>query len=47
MSASNEKQALAYIRNQESHHRRMTFQQEFVALLRKLGVAFDEGFLWK
>ena len=47
VSASNEKQALAYIRNQESHHSRMTFQQEFIALLRKHGVAFDEGFLWK
>jgi len=36
-----------YIRDQEQHHCRMTFQEEFVALLRKHGVSFEERFLWR
>ncbi|HXR38116.1 MAG TPA: hypothetical protein VN776_03450 [Terracidiphilus sp.] len=47
VSTSNEKQVIKYIQDQERHHRRMTFEQEFIALLRKHGVAFDERFLWK
>jgi len=47
VSASNEKQVIKYIQDQERHHRRMTFEEEFIALLRKHGVAFDERFLWK
>jgi len=47
VSASNEKQVVRYIRDQERHHRRMTFQEEFIALSRKHGVAFEERFLWK
>ena len=30
-----------YIRNQEQHHRRLTFQEEFEALLKRHGVAYD------
>jgi len=47
VSASNEKEVIKYIRDQEQHHRRMTFQEEFIALLRKHGVAFDERYLWR
>lgn len=47
VSASNEKQVIKYIRDQERHHRRMTFQEEFIALLRKHGVPFEERFLWR
>jgi len=47
VSTSNEKQVIKYIQDQERHHRRMTFEEEFIALLRKHGVAFDERFLWK
>jgi putative transposase len=47
VSASNQKQVVKYIQDQERYHRRMTFQEEFVALLRKHGVTFDERFLWK
>jgi putative transposase len=35
-----------YIRNQEEHHRKMTFQEEFVALLKKHGIEYDERYLW-
>lgn len=47
VSTSNEKQVAKYIQDQERHHRRMTFEEEFIALLRKHGIAFDERFLWK
>src|SRR5208337_850944 len=47
VSASNEKQVIKYIQDQERHHRRMTFEEEFIALLRKHGVPFEERFLWR
>jgi len=34
-----------YIRNQEAHHRKMSFDEEFVALLKKHGVEFDPKFV--
>jgi REP element-mobilizing transposase RayT len=36
-----------YIRNQQEHHRKITFQEEFLALLKKHGVEFDERYLWE
>jgi putative transposase len=39
-------QAHAYIAEQEIHHRRMTFQDEFRALLNKHGIRFDERYVW-
>jgi putative transposase len=47
VSLSNQKQVIRYIQDQEQHHLRMSFQEEFIALLRKHAVAFDERFLWK
>ncbi len=35
-----------YVRNQEQHHRRRTFQEELRALLDKHGVEYDERYLW-
>ena len=35
-----------YISNQEEHHRKTTFQDEFRALLKKHGIAFDEQYVW-
>jgi len=35
-----------YIENQEEHHRRETFQDEFRRLLRKYAVEFDERYVW-
>jgi REP element-mobilizing transposase RayT len=35
-----------YIRNQEKHHQKLTFQEELVKLLRALGIEFDETYLW-
>ena len=36
-----------YIANQEAHHRKHSFQEEFVALLKRHGIDFDEKFLWQ
>ena len=38
---------IGYIRNQENHHRKMTFQEEFLALLKKHRIAYDERYLWE
>ncbi|MBX2992309.1 MAG: IS200/IS605 family transposase [Bacteroidetes bacterium] len=35
-----------YIRNQEEHHRRTTFQDEYRALLREYEMEFDERYVW-
>ncbi len=34
-----------YIQNQETHHRKMSFENEFLAFLRKHGVAYDPKFV--
>jgi len=36
-----------YIKNQEAHHRKMTFQEEFQALFKKHRVAYEEHYLWE
>ena len=35
-----------YIENQKAHHRRIDFKSEYVGLLEKAGVAFEEKYLW-
>ncbi len=35
-----------YILNQESHHQKKTFQQEYVELLDLSGIEYDENYLW-
>jgi hypothetical protein len=35
-----------YIADQEIHHRRMTFQEEFRARLNKHEIRFDERYVW-
>jgi REP element-mobilizing transposase RayT len=37
---------LEYISNQENHHRRETFQDEFRRLCKKYGVEIDERYVW-
>ena len=41
VSASNVDAVRRYIQNQPEHHRRRSFEDEFVALLAKSGVAFE------
>jgi REP element-mobilizing transposase RayT len=35
-----------YIADQEEHHRRKTFQDEFRAFLQRYGVEYDEQYVW-
>jgi putative transposase len=35
-----------YIAGQEEHHRKHSYQEEFVAFLKKNGVAYDERYIW-
>jgi putative transposase len=35
-----------YIANQKQHHRRVDFKTEYVDLLQKAGIEFEEKFLW-
>jgi REP element-mobilizing transposase RayT len=46
VSSSNEQKVMDYIENQERHHRRMSFQEEFRKFLRKHGIEYDERYLW-
>ena len=46
VSKSNIQQVIQYIRNQREHHRKKTFREEYVALLRANGVDYDERYIW-
>ncbi len=35
-----------YIKQQDTHHRKVSFQEEFLALLKKHGVDYDERYIW-
>jgi putative transposase len=35
-----------YIASQEAHHRKVSFQEEFLTLLRKHGLEYDVRDLW-
>ena len=37
---------ISYIEHQEEHHRKYSFEQEFVTLLRKYGIAYDHHFVF-
>jgi len=36
-----------YIKNQKKHHQHRSFQEEFLMLLKKHRIEFDERYLWK
>ena len=36
----------AYIRGQKEHHKKVTFQEEYVRLLRQSYIDFDERYIW-
>jgi putative transposase len=47
MSVSQLDKTIKYIKGQEEHHRKVTFQDEFLALLKKHRIEYDERYLWK
>jgi putative transposase len=46
VSKSNVPEVLSYIRNQETHHRKVTFKEEFVDFLVKHEIEYDERYIW-
>ena len=46
VSRSNVPAVAAYIECQEAHHKRMTFEEEFIALLERHGIAYDPEHVW-
>ena len=37
---------IAYIGNQQEHHRKKTFQEEYRAFLLKYNIDYDERYVW-
>jgi REP element-mobilizing transposase RayT len=46
VSESNVATVTKYIAGQEEHHRKHSFQEEFVTFLKKNNVAYDERYIW-
>lgn len=46
VSGSRAAEVTAYISAQQEHHRRVSFQEEFLTFLRKSGIAYDARDLW-
>jgi len=47
VSASQAERARRYVEGQQLHHKRRTFRDEFILLLRANEVEFDERYLWR
>jgi hypothetical protein len=35
-----------YIKNQEEHHKKMTFKEELILFLKEYGIEYNEQYLW-
>jgi putative transposase len=46
VSESNIPAVTRYIATQDEHHKKRSFQEEFVAFLKKNNVAYDERYIW-
>ena len=46
VSQSEAARVIEYIRRQEEHHKKMTFQEEYRQFLARYEVAYDEAHLW-
>lgn len=44
---SNVPTVLRYIANQEEHHRKISFQEEFIAYLKRHKIEYDEKYIWE
>ncbi|MBI3795903.1 MAG: IS200/IS605 family transposase [Deltaproteobacteria bacterium] len=47
VSQSNASAVLRYIGNQEEHHQKVSFQEEFIAYLQRHGIEYDERYIWQ
>jgi len=46
VSSSQVEVVKGYIQNQEEHHRKRSFEEDFVALLRNCGIEYDERYVF-
>lgn len=46
VSVSQQARVLNYIANQEEHHRKISFKEEFVGFLKKHGIAYDDRYIF-
>jgi REP element-mobilizing transposase RayT len=46
VSQSLHNKTVLYIKNQEEHHKKMTFQEELIMFLKEYGIDYDERYLW-
>jgi REP element-mobilizing transposase RayT len=46
VSQSNLSEVIRYIQNQREHHRKKTFQEEYLELLQRHGIEYDERYVW-
>jgi REP element-mobilizing transposase RayT len=46
VSKSNLAEVIKYIQSQREHHRKKTFQEEYLEFLRKNDIEYDERYLW-
>jgi REP element-mobilizing transposase RayT len=46
VSKSNLPEVVRYIQNQREHHRKRTFQEEYLEFLRRHGIEYDERYVW-
>jgi len=46
VSPSNVPQVIQYIEGQVEHHKKMTFEEEFAALLKRHGIEYDPRHVW-
>jgi hypothetical protein len=35
------------IRNKDQHHGKVSFQEEFIAFLKRHGIAYDKRYIWE
>jgi REP element-mobilizing transposase RayT len=47
VSSSKKDVVYQYIQNQELHHKKQTFKDEFLAMLDKHGIEYDPKYLWR
>lgn len=47
VSPSQLARSIAYINNQKEHHRKRTFEEEFIQLLDKHGIAYDKRYIFR
>ena len=46
VSKSDLPEVISYIQSQREHHRKKTFQEEYLEFLNAYGIEYDERYLW-